>query len=135
MIKPCSRADFPATYVEHDALPCFPRPGAECGDYRRAHGGILRAGGPAAHLFLHARYPENLSGASGLGPVSHTTWARGSPLLPAATGDALEIRGAFLNNAGALGREVCVLGSLIYREVFVSDFAWLLSPSYAIRIA
>src|SRR5713101_3757170 len=87
MIKPCSRADFPATYVERDALPCFPRPGAECGDYRRLHGRALRASCHAAHFLLYARYPEDLSAASGLGSVSSTTWARGSPLLPAATGN------------------------------------------------
>ena len=77
----------------------------------------LRAGGYAAHLFLYARYPENLSRASGLGAVSHTTWARGSPLLPAATGDALETCGAFLNNAGALGHEFCMARYRILRGV------------------
>ena len=50
----------------------------------------------------------SLSRSSRLGAVSHTTWARGSPLLPAAKRDVLETRGAFLKGSGR--PEFCGVG-------------------------
>jgi len=58
----------------------------------------LHTGDHAAHLSLHAGYPEALSGLSDLGALLGSVSAGRCPLLFAAARDSVETGGAFLKN-------------------------------------